>query len=157
MIDTILSQKVVREIEEIMSRRDDKPDTHLPYAGVYRDRYNTNFRQLLQESVEYKFGEYPYKPTLDIFVTEQYTAEGAWAHTEPERKVVCIRPHGRLGYDLFAEHPWAMNIPFGIVAVHEVGHNYDREASEGAIRSLAFNPDSKHMLTRFNLRYHGRN
>jgi len=153
MID-ILSPKVVMEIEDIMKKAERK--NPLPYSN---DTYNPadNFREFLDERVEYRFGKYPYKPTLDIFITDRYTAEGAWAHTEPERRVVCTRPHERLGYDLFLEHPWAMNIPFGIVLVHEVGHNYDPGAAEGKIRSLAFNPDSRHMLNAYNLKYHGRN
>lgn len=155
-VDIELNPRARKEIEEILERAD-KQDTHVPYAGGYRDRYNPNFRQLLQESVEYVFGKYPYKPTLDVFVTEQYTAEGAWAHTEPERKVVCIRPHERLGYDLFSEHPWAANIPFGIVAVHEVSHNAYPGANEGSIRRITSQPDARYVLDGFNLKYHGRN
>ena len=130
---TELNPKARKQIEDILARKDFDNE---------KDPYRT---------------EYPYRPTLDVFVTDQYTAKGAWAHTEPDRKVVCIRPHERLGYDLFLENPWAANIPFGIVAIHEVSHNAYPGASEGAIRSITSQPDARYVLDGFNLKYHGRN
>ena len=147
-VATELNPKARREIEEILDKA--KSKRHTPYLEL-------NNYASLEESIGYKLGAYPYKPTLDIFVTEQYTAEGAWAHTKPERKVICIRPHERLGYELFLENPWAMDIPFGIVAVHEASHNAYPGASEGAIRRITSQPDARYVLSGFNLRYHGRN
>ena len=54
-----------------------------------------------------------YRPTLEICVTNEYTAEGAWAHTIPEEKRICIRSPEHIDY----------NLGFKTVLGHEFGHN----------------------------------
>ncbi len=53
---------------------------------------------------------YESKPVLDVFETNEYTHWSAWAHTEPERYVINIRPPESIDYNLR-------------VFAHEVGHN----------------------------------
>ncbi len=54
---------------------------------------------------------YESKPILDVFTTDQYTHWSAWAHTEPERYVINIRP---------AEH---LDDSLGVLP-HEITHNF---------------------------------
>ena len=144
-----LNPKARREIEEILDRTESE---HAAYLKP------NNYK--VDDSARYKVGAYPYKPTLDIFITDQYTADGAWAHTEPDRRVICIRPWERLDYDILLQHLLAsvpMDLPFGPYALHEVAHNAHREASEGAIRRLTIDPNTRYVVNEFNLKYHGRN
>ena len=144
-----LNPKARREIEEILARDDAKQGLSYAISNEPQNGYRL-------DHVE----KYPYKPTLDIFVTEQYTADGAWAHTEPDRRVICIRPWERLDYDILLQHLLAsvpMDLPFGPYALHEVAHNAHRDASEGAIRRLTMDPNVRHVADRYNLIYHGRN
>lgn len=148
-VSTELNPKARREIEEILARDDAKQGLSYPISDEPQNEYRLGTAE-----------KYPYKPTLDIFVTDQYTADGAWAHTEPDRRVICIRPWERLDYDILLQHLLAsvpMDLPFGPYALHEVAHNAHREASEGAIRRLTMNPDTRYSANRFNLKYHGRN
>jgi len=42
--------------------------------------------------------EYGSRPRLDVFESNEYTHWTAWAHTEPERRVILIRPPESIDY-----------------------------------------------------------
>ncbi|MBI2075976.1 MAG: hypothetical protein HYT72_01870 [Candidatus Aenigmarchaeota archaeon] len=148
-VATELNPKARGEIEGILARDDAKQGPSYAIGNESQHGYRLDNAE-----------KYTYKPTLDIFVTERYTADGAWAHTEPDRRVICIRPWERLDYDILLEHLLAsvpMDLPFGPYALHEVAHNAHRDAGEGAIRRLTMDPNIRYVVNGFNLKYHGRN
>lgn len=70
----------------------------------------------------------PYRPSyiiLDGKETSEYTAVGAWAHTEPHRRVMCILPPGRRD-------------PYLPIEVHEILHNLYPDAPEELVHEMAF-------------------
>ena len=84
--------------------------------------------------------QYTDKPALQVFTSDEYTAEGAWAHTIPEKKVILIRPPERRD-------------PYLPIIEHEVLHNVFPEASEGFVRAVAYNPSYQMLTKRFRLDY----
>lgn len=68
---------------------------------------------------------------IDGFETENYTAPWAWAHTIPERSVMCRLPPERTDYRLPIE-------------VHEILHNLYPDAPEEAVREMAFDKSRAH-------------
>lgn len=74
-----------------------------------------------------------YKRYLELtgFTTEEYTARGAWAHTEPQRKIICKLPPERSDYRLPIE-------------VHEILHNLYPDAPEELIHEMAFEPSRQY-------------
>jgi len=65
------------------------------------------------ESQQLLYSAEPYKPSLDVTVTKEYTHPSAWAHTIPSEKNICIRPPEFIDY----------NLGFRRVLGHEIGHN----------------------------------
>lgn len=74
-----------------------------------------------------------YKRYLELlgFTTEEYTARGAWAHTEPHKKTVCILPPERRD-------------PYLPIEVHEILHNLYPDAPEELIHNMAFDKSYAH-------------
>ena len=64
--------------------------------------------QAQRASSLFKYGD---RPRLDVFESNEYTHWTAWAHTEPDRHVIMMRPPESIDYSL------------GVFA-HEVVHNY---------------------------------
>ena len=84
----------------------------------------------------------PYKPSMKllVFETNEYTSPGAWAHTEPEKGVICILPPERRD-------------PYLPIHDHEIMHNLYPEAPEEAIHSMAFNRSYRHQAKSVQLEY----
>lgn len=74
-----------------------------------------------------------YKRYLELtgFTTEEYTARGAWAHTEPHKRTVCILPPERRD-------------PYLPIEVHEMLHNLYPDAPEELIHEMAFEPSRQY-------------
>lgn len=108
---------------------------------VGREQDITDYASRLNK-ILYRHGTaYEEKPVLDVFATERYTAEGAWAHTEPQRGVICILPYELRDYRLQ-------------IMKHEILHNAYPGAPEGLIHKLETNPSYDIVTKRFELRYH---
>ncbi|MBI2233121.1 MAG: hypothetical protein HYU56_04325 [Candidatus Aenigmarchaeota archaeon] len=68
---------------------------------------------------------------LTGFTTGEYTARGAWAHTEPRKRTVCILPPERRD-------------PYLPIEVHEILHNLYPDAPEELIHEMAFDKSYVH-------------
>ena len=88
-------------------------------------------------SIKYPYGK---GRDIDVFETAQYTADGAWAHTEPQRGVVCILPPELRDYRL-------------PIMPHELLHNAFPDASESWIHHAAFDPANRKYINGFVLHY----
>lgn len=99
---------------------------------------------------EYKKKAYPYKLKVDVFVTNEYTSEGAWGHTEPARRVICIRSPEHLAYEFMDPAKGDMNE----VLRHEICHNLYPNANESAVLKMGKNPFMNYKLKDVEIIYH---
>lgn len=82
------------------------------------------------------------KEHLDVFVTNEYTDRSAWAHTQPEKRTICIRPPEFLDYRLN-------------VLNHEIEHNVNPgEHNEDLISKRGKDKSRDEVRYRFEIRYH---
>jgi hypothetical protein len=114
---------------------------------MLREMYNT-----IQKTGPCKSGKtrQVYDLILDVFVTKNYTAEGAWGHTEPHRRVVCRLPSELLDYRFMDP----ANSRINEVDKHEALHNIFPGAGEGYILRMGKNPHANYLLDKVSLRYH---
>ncbi len=82
---------------------------------------------------------YGYRPKIDVVETANYTAEGAWAHTIPSERKICMLPPELRDYRL-------------PIIEHEIEHNVDPSANEALVHARAFSP-YRPERKRFVLRY----
>lgn len=116
----------------------------MPYQGFHYielDRKVDNIKDALETSILLEEYDRNYRMSLDGFVTKEYTATDAWAHTEPDRKIICILPEELRDYNLPIEK-------------HEILHNVFPEAQESFIYRAAFNPSYDIEARRFRIVYH---
>lgn len=76
----------------------------------------------------------PYRPSyivIDGTVTNEYTALGAWAHTIPGRRTMCILPPERRD-------------PYLPIEVHEALHNLYPNEPEEVVHAMAFDKSRQH-------------
>ena len=86
--------------------------------------------------------EYGQRPRIDVFVSNEYTHWSAWAHTEPDRHVIMMRPEESTDYRLS-------------VFPHEVVHNYAPGlGNEDHVTQMGQGPLYPHIRDLFRFCYH---